>query len=178
MNGLKWVFAFVLIISLAGAAYAQVDIPNGQAMDNQTEMEENVTPSINVTDQTVVGNETIGNITIDEVVSDGPGWVGIHNSLFGTLGGVVGFAPVESGTNQNVTVTIDTMAATDSLIAELHQDLGQQGVFEYPAIDVPQMINGEPVSANFSATAEDFMLKNLTDLADEQTMDTGNQTMS
>lgn len=129
----------------------------------------NVTPSINVTNQTIQGNATIANVTIDKVVSDGPGWIVVHNSLFGALGGAVGFAPVQSGTNSNVTVVIDTLAATDQLKAELHKDLGQPGVFEYPAVDVPQMIDGKPVSANFSVTAENFTVKNLTQLASNQT---------
>ncbi|MDV2481881.1 hypothetical protein F8E02_07635 [Methanoculleus sp. Wushi-C6] len=197
MSKLKWIVAVVLIISLAGVAWGQVmptgnEIPAGENVTPATEgnvtpgmeenvtpgMEENVTPSINVTsNQTVEGNETIANVTIDEVVSDGPGWIVIHNSLFGTLGGVIGFSPVESGTNSNVTVTIDTLAATDQLIAELHKDLGQEGVFEYPAIDLPQMVDGEPVSANFTITADNFTVKNLTELAGNMTGNvTGNVT--
>jgi len=96
-------------------------------------MEENVTPTINVTmAQTIEGNETIANVTIDEVVSNGPGWIVVHNNLFGALGGAVGFSPVDPGTNSNVTVTIDVLAATDRLTAELHKDLGQQGAFSTP----------------------------------------------
>ena len=195
MGKLKWILAVVLIVSLAGAAWGQV-MPTGNqtsAGANATPvagatvtpaaganvtptMGGNVTPTINVTNQTARGNATTANITIDHVVSDGPGWIVIHNSLFGTLGGVVGFSPVESGMNSNITVTIDTLAATDHLIAELHKDLGRQGVFEYPAVDLPQMVNDQPVMANFSITADNFTVKNLTELAGNQTTTAGNQT--
>lgn len=178
MNKFKWVIAAILVVSLVGAAWGQIMPPGNQTAGNQTPTGENVTPtmganvtpSINVTmNKTITGNATIGNLTIDEVVSSGPGWIVIHNDLFGTLGGVVGFAPVNSGTNSNVTITIDTLAATDRLIAELHKDAGQQGVFEYPAVDAPQMVNGKPVMTNISVTAEGFTLKNLTQLAGNQT---------
>jgi hypothetical protein len=36
-------------------------------------------PSINVSSQSLVGN----NLTISEVMSEGPGWVVIHNNLQG-----------------------------------------------------------------------------------------------
>lgn len=191
MSQLKWIIAVVLIVSLAGVAWGQI-VPTADQTTPATEanvtptmgenvtpaaganvtptMGGNVTPSINVTsNQTVEGNETLANVTIDAVVSDGPGWVVVHNSLFGTLGGAIGFAPVESGMNSNITVVIDTLAATDQLVAELHKDLGRQGVFEYPAVDLPQMVDGKPVSANFSITADNFTVKNLTELAGNQT---------
>lgn len=174
MNAFRWVVAVVLVISLTGAAWGQIMPPDNQTpatAENVTPtMERNVTPSINVTvNQTIEGNATIANVTIDEVVSDGPGWIVVHNNLFGALGGAVGFSPVDSGTNSNVTVTIDILAATDRLTAELHKDLGREGVFEYPAVDIPQMVDGQPVTANFSVTAENFTVKNLTELAVNQT---------
>jgi hypothetical protein len=210
MNRYAWVIAAALILSLTGVACGQVMTTSNQTMDNQTmdnqtqmsnqtmgnqtmanqtmgnqtQMGENVTPSINVTSPVMVtGNATFGNLTIDNVTSDGPGWVVIHNNLFGTLGGIVGVAHVESGMNSNVTVPIDTSAATDQLIADLHKDLGQRGAFDGMRIDVLQMADGQPVTANFSATGQGFMLKNLTQLAANQTMNqtqnmTGNQTLN
>ncbi|HOI13378.1 MAG TPA: hypothetical protein PLG75_05940 [Methanoculleus sp.] len=166
MNAFGWVVAAVLAVSLVGAARGQVMPPENQTLT----MDENVPPTINVTmTQTIEGNETIANVTIDEVVNDGPGWIVVHDNLFGALGGAVGFSPVDSGTNSNVTVTIYVLAATDRLTAKLHTDLGQQGAFEYPAIDVPQMVDDQPVTANFSITAENFTVKNLTEFAGDQT---------
>lgn len=173
MNGFRWAIAVLLVASLVGLAWGQV-----MPMDNQTpagenvtpSVDENVTPTINVTmNQTLEGNATVANVTIDEVVSDGPGWLVIHNNLFGHLGGVIGFSQVDPGTNSNVTVTIDTHVAIDRLSAELHKDLGQEGVFEYPVIDGPQMADGQPVTANISVTAENFTVNNLTELAGNQT---------
>ncbi|KUG19126.1 MAG: hypothetical protein KO206_02470 [Methanomicrobiaceae archaeon] len=162
---MKWygyLIMAAMLISLSGIACAQVE---DQYMPATNETGEAGMPSITVMDQTVEGNETIGNITVDSVVSDGPGWVAIHNSLFGEPGGIVGFAPVEDGENTNITIVIDTEVATDQLIAELHSDLGQEGTFEWPPIDVPVEIDGEIVMEAFNVTAEDFELKNLTDMA-------------
>jgi hypothetical protein len=158
----RYMIIAAVLISLIGVSCAQIA---DQQMENETDME----PSITVSDQTIEGNETIGNVTIERVVIDGPGWVAIHNSLFGEPGGIVGFAQIEEGENTNVTVVIDTEVATDQLIVELHRDLGEEGVFEWPPTDVPVMVDGEILMETFDVTAEDFELKNLTALAENAT---------
>ncbi len=121
--------------------------------------------SITVTDQMVTGDGVVGNVTGDEAVSnDGTGWLVIHNNLFGHPGGVIGYAPVESGVNTNVTVTIHTVVATDTLFAVLHHDAGREGVFEYPVPDVEQMADGAILIVPFNVTAENATLMNLTEL--------------
>ena len=121
--------------------------------------------SITVADQMIEGDAVVGNVTVDEVVSNGTGWVVIHNNLFGHPGGVIGYAPVESGANRNVTVTIHTFVATDTLFAVLHQDAEKEGVFEYPIPDVEQKVEGEIVIVPFNVTAENATLLNLTALS-------------
>jgi len=126
------------------------------------EVNETGNASITVTDQAIEGDGVVGNITVDEAVSNGTGWLVIHNNLFGRPGGVIGYTPVESGVSQNVTVTIHTFVATDTLFAVLHQDAGEEGIFEYPVPDVEQMMEGEIVIVPFSVTAENATLMNLT----------------
>ncbi|NLA39497.1 MAG: hypothetical protein GX882_09045 [Methanomicrobiales archaeon] len=132
----------------------------------QAEPETNVTgnASVTVSDQEIMGDGIVGNVTVDEVVSDGPGWIVIHNNLFGHPGGVIGYAPVMSGVNQNVTVTVHTFVATDTLFAVLHHDAGREGVFEYPVPDVEQKVDDEIVIEPFNVTAENATLINLTEL--------------
>ena len=123
--------------------------------------------SVTVKDQVITGDGIVGNVTVDEVVSNGPGWIVIHNNLFGHPGGVIGYAPVESGMNTNVTVTVHTFVATDTLFAVLHHDAGREGVFEYPVPDVEQKVDDEIVIVPFNATAENATLMNLTELSSE-----------
>lgn len=128
------------------------------------ETSETPNASITVKDQMIPGDGVVGNVTVDEVVSDGPGWVAIHNNLFGHPGGVIGYAPVESGENKDVKVTVHTFVATDTLFAVLHHDVGKEGVFEYPIPDIEQRVDGEIVIEPFNATAENVTLMNLEDL--------------
>ncbi|WP_292521995.1 hypothetical protein [Methanoculleus sp.] len=125
--------------------------------------------SITVTDQAVESDGVVGNVTVNETVSNGTGWLVIHNNLFGHPGGVIGYAPVESGVNTNVTVTIHTFVAADTLFAVLHQDAGREGVFEYPVPDVEQTAGGEIVIVPFNITAEDAALMNLTAISSNAT---------
>jgi len=123
--------------------------------------------SVTVKDQVITGDGIVGNVTVDEVVSDGPGWIVIHNNLFGHPGGVIGYSPVEPGVNTNVSVTVHTFVATDTLFAVLHHDAGKEGVFEYPIPDVEQKVDDEIVIVPFNATAENATLMNLTALSSE-----------
>lgn len=124
--------------------------------------------SVTVKDQAVVSNGVIGNVTVEKVVSDGPGWIAIHNNIFGHPGGVIGYSPVKSGENQNVTVIIHTFVAADTLFAVLHHDYGQEGVFEYPVPDVEQRVNDKIVIEPFNITAENTTLMNMTELCQKR----------
>jgi hypothetical protein len=88
-----------------------------------------VTPSVTVTDQKFQ-DETV---TVPEVVSDGQGWIVIHADQDGAPGQVLGRAAVDPGFNQDVKVDIDTANVTDTLWAMLHEDTGEQSVYEAPA---------------------------------------------
>ncbi|MFW5638047.1 MAG: DUF7282 domain-containing protein [Methanoculleus sp.] len=132
----------------------------------QTDAEANATSnaSITIKDQMIPGDGVVGTVTVEKVVSNGTGWVAIHNNLFGHPGGVIGYAPVKSGENQDVKVTVHTFVAADTLFAVLHHDFGKEGVFEYPVPDVEQRVDGEIVIVPFNATAENITLMNLTEL--------------
>ncbi len=111
--------AALLPASMAGVSSTQ--------QTNQTAMSEMVRSSADVTDQAIAGDGVVGNVTVDEVVSNGSGWLMIHNNLFfDHPGGVIGYTWVEPGMSENVTVTIHTFVATDRLFAVLHKDMGME----------------------------------------------------
>src|SRR5262249_34926415 len=66
----------------------------------------------------VLGDKAI--IVIESVLSDGPGFLAIHNDANGAMGNVIGFTPVKSGLNTNVKVDIDPKLVTPNLWPVLH----------------------------------------------------------
>ncbi|MCA9957546.1 MAG: hypothetical protein KC443_00845 [Anaerolineales bacterium] len=91
-------------------------------------------PDVFVLDQPVVNGE----IVVERVVSNGPGWVVIHYEDNDELGLIIGFAPLVDGVNEQVHVPIVETAVTDPLYIMLHQDTGDIGEFNFPRED-PQV---------------------------------------
>ncbi|MBP8110488.1 MAG: SRPBCC family protein, partial [Caldilineaceae bacterium] len=69
--------------------------------------------SVTVSDQMM----TDGQIVVDSVTSEAPGWIVMHASVDGKPGPVVGNAGVQAGVNENVTVAID-MGALNTVLAQ------------------------------------------------------------
>jgi len=107
-----------------------------------------VTPSVTVSDQRIEN----GTVTMDAVVSDGPGWIVIHIQEDGAPGAVIGHAAVSDGENTDVWVEIDVSQATDTLYAMLHTDTGEMGMYEFPDADPPVQVEGEIVLQPFIVT--------------------------
>jgi len=109
-----------------------------------------MTPQVVVADQLSLD----GTVTVATVVSDGPGWIVIHAaSEEGTPGPVVGFSAVNDGVSNNVTVAVDTTAATPTLFAMLHSDTGEIGVYEFGQVegaDGPVAVDGNVVTPPFN----------------------------
>jgi len=130
MRKLKLTFSILMIalLSLAFGVSAQ-----------------DTTPSITVSDQLSLD----GNVRIDSVTSDGPGFVVIHiDNGEGAPGPVIGTLPVRDGTSNDLSMSIDTSAATPTLFAMLHVDTGEVGEYEFGSVDgadLPAMADGEVV---------------------------------
>jgi predicted lipoprotein with Yx(FWY)xxD motif len=107
-------------------------------------------PSVAVKDQTTDGTS----VDVEDVVSQGPGWMVIHNQVNGTVGDPIGETPVNNGDNKNVVVKIDPTKATGTMYAMLHMDAGIVGKYEFPGPDVPVMVNGAMLSPAFNATIQ------------------------
>ncbi|OGO04727.1 MAG: hypothetical protein A2Y73_07070 [Chloroflexi bacterium RBG_13_56_8] len=107
-----------------------------------------VTPSVTVNDQEIQD----GTVTVATIVSDGPGWMVIHADNNGAPGPVIGHTAVMDGENTDVVVDIDVDAATETLYAMLHSDLGTVGTYEFPGADTPAQADGQVVMSPFSVT--------------------------
>jgi hypothetical protein len=111
------------------------------------------TPYVEAKDQELQDSK----VTIEYVVSVGPGWIVIHNDKGGKPGDVIGYSPVADGVNKNVVVTIDKSKKTDTLWAMLHSDTGKIGTFEFPGGDPPVMEMDKIVMKSFKVTAAVMM---------------------
>ncbi|MDX2140583.1 MAG: hypothetical protein SF123_21050 [Chloroflexota bacterium] len=144
---------FLLCVLLLAVPAAAQDVTSTPDPSTGTGAE-TAAPSIEVSDQFVFN----GILSLARVVSEGPGFVAIHVDLEGTPGPLVGIAPVQAGTNENVLMLIDTTGAKPNLMAVLHADDTTIGVFEHtmnPAADLP--VGGDPM-----ATAAPFRINALT----------------
>jgi hypothetical protein len=94
-----------------------------------------IVPAIVVADQTLDEN---GRLTIASVTSPDAGWLVIYAAnAGGAPATALGYTAVAPGENRNLALTVEPTAATTTLIAMLHQDAGEAGVFEFPGPDAP-----------------------------------------
>ena len=109
-----------------------------------------ITPLVKVSDQAVED----GVVTVDTVISSGPGWIAIYSVENGEPGQLLGYSPVRNGDNKNVIVQIDPSRETDALMAVLHVDAGKAGIFEFPGPDEAVVEGLHFVSAQFIDTSK------------------------
>lgn len=110
---------------------------------------QDVTPSVVVSDQPLVD----GSVTIEKVISVGPGWIVIHAQADGKPGPILGYSPVADGESSNVAVAIDAFQATGTLYAMLHTDAGEIGTWEFPGgPDTPVTVDDQVVTPPFKVT--------------------------
>jgi plastocyanin/predicted small secreted protein len=107
-----------------------------------------ITTSVSVEDQ----DASAGSVTIAEIQAAELGWIVIHTTKEGAPGPVIGFAQVEEGRNQNMSVEIDLQRATSQLFAMLHLDAGVKGEYEFPGEDVPAKVGEVIVNVPFNIT--------------------------
>ena len=102
-----------------------------------------------VSDQPVRG----GTVRVEEASSDGPGWLGVHmTNPDGSIGSAIGAAQLVDGENYGLIVRLDQDRATGALVAMLHTDGGQIGVWEFPGPDGPVMVDDQMVMADIHVT--------------------------
>ena len=106
-----------------------------------------IVPMISVADQPL--GET-GRLQITSVSSPVTGWIVIYATEGTSAGNVLGVAPVEPGDQTNINITIDPLLASPTLSAQLHEDNGQAGVFEFPGPDGSLKAESAVVSQDFN----------------------------
>lgn len=119
--------------------------------------------AVTALDQSILRNIVL----VPSVTSDTPGWIAIHATSEGAP--VIGTAYVPAGKTANVTVKIDTSKATPELIAMLHADDGQAGIYEFDGkngLDLPVKVNDQLVAPKFkvigAAVANQFVTDEVT----------------
>ena len=96
----------------------------------------------------VIGNQVLdesGELRADEVSLPAPGWLVVYSTRDDEPDAIIGQTPLAAGLHEDVRVTVDTEAATEQLVAGVHLDVGEVGVFDFPGEDEP--FPGEPEAA-------------------------------
>jgi hypothetical protein len=155
------IFSLILIVVLAISACQPQTTPTEQTeapemteeaeeTEETEEMEETEdvqVPAITVARQELEG----GAVTVEQVYSEGPGWIVIHADDNGQPGEVIGYKEVPDGVSNQVQITVIPEKVTETLYAMLHTDAGEEGTFEFPdGDDAPVEINGEVVMISFT----------------------------
>ena len=117
-----------------------------------------VVPNIDGADQPLTD---AGDLIISRVVSPQDGWLVIYQQGDGELGDVLGFTAVSEGINNDLTVSIDPMEATETIIALLHVDQAPFGEFDFPdGEDVPleyeTAVIAAPIQLDFQISQPDI----------------------
>jgi Uncharacterized protein conserved in bacteria len=126
----------ILAILLSACQPITVNASSGSNL-TPTQSENAFSPFITVLDQIIVNNS----VTIEEVYSNGPGWVVIFADNSGRPGFMLGHAAVKDGENQNLVVTVDPSKVTTVMYSLLLRDQGTTGVFEFPGPDTVVVSN-------------------------------------
>ncbi len=105
-------------------------------------------PELAVSDQEVLED---GIITIDLVAATKPGWLALHHDDGGQPGQMAAYAPIQSGTNQDLALAVNWREATSQFHAVLYEDLGEVGHFEDASIDLPVRLDGVQITTVFEA---------------------------
>jgi hypothetical protein len=93
-------------------------------------------------------------LTVASVLSEGPGFMVIHQEKDGKPGPVAGYAAVPDGLSQNVEVTLDPAMVTPNLWPMLHVDTGAVGTYEFGTVegaDGPVSIDGNVLTSQLMA---------------------------
>ncbi|MFP3853275.1 MAG: hypothetical protein ACLFWD_03155 [Anaerolineales bacterium] len=141
----------MLLAACGGAtteAPAPTEAPIETATSEPTEEGSELSPSVSVSDQEMAE----GTVTVDSVTAAQAGWMVIHADADGAPGPVIGHAAVDAGTTENVTVEVDSDAATSTLYAMLHVDTGTEGEYEFPDADPPARVDDQIVVQPFEVS--------------------------
>ena len=109
-------------------------------------------PSVTVVDQ-LLTDATM--VIVDTVVSDGAGFLVIHEQTGGNTGNILGYTAVADGSSSDVVVQLDRSAVDgETLYAMLHTDANANGAYD-GSDDGPVLDDeGEVISPSFLVTVQ------------------------
>lgn len=102
-----------------------------------------------------------GQLTINWASIDDDGWLAIHKKQNGQPEAVVGYTSLFKDKTKTIKIAIDKSNLSPSLIAMLHYDRGEKGIFEFPGADGPIIKNKEVVMKEFNITNYAEITKDL-----------------
>lgn len=140
----KIIFSVVALgmLTLLGAGCIKKDMLSTTSTNNQS-----LPPSISVSDQSL---EADNQLVIDKASIGDDGWVVIHEKQNGQPGSKIGYTSLSKGSASAIKVMIDKTNLTPSLIAMLHYDREQKGVFEFPGADGPVIKDQQVIMKEFN----------------------------
>ncbi len=104
-------------------------------------------PSILVLEQSL---GTDNQLVIKNASTDNNSWVVIHEKKDGQPGAILGYTSLATGSASKIKITIDRTNISPSLIAMLHYDRGEKGVFEFPGADGPVIRDQQVIMQEFN----------------------------
>lgn len=125
-------------------------------------------PDVYVINQPVVAPE----IVVERAFINAPGWIAVFSNFEGFTDRLLGVAPLEAGENTMITVPIEPSNTTDILHVLLHEDVGVEGQFDYPADDPP--LRGEddrPLFFSFETDTGNYVVTRDQTLGEEGTLE-------
>lgn len=94
-------------------------------------------------------------IHISQALVDSPAFLIIQaDDGKGNPGALLGQVPVNAGLNQNIAAALDPDKMTSSVFLTLHTDANQMGVFEPNGVDIPLVINNQPIMGELTLTGD------------------------
>lgn len=107
-----------------------------------------------------------GKLTFAKVAIAEAGWLVLYANRDGQAAEILGYTAVEPGIHEDVVVEIDPLQSSAVLVARLHIDSGEIGVFEYPGPDMPLNSETDLLSAEFEVDSQ-FTVPSIT-VSDQQ----------
>jgi len=134
----------ILSMILSACQPISVNASSGSSPTPQ-KSENSFSPFMIVLDQ-MLGNNSV---TVQEVYSNGPGWIVIFADNDGRPGLILGHAAVKDGDNQDIDVSVDPSKITATLYSLLLSDQGAAGIFEFPGPDKVVVSNNDIILKSF-----------------------------
>jgi hypothetical protein len=124
-------------------------------------------PDVFVIDQPA----TTGEVIVDRAVINTPGWIAVYSDFNGFTDRLLGYAPLEAGVNQEVSIPIEG-TITSLLHIMLHEDTGVIGEFEYPSGDPPLRDDeGRALFFTFQTDGGNYIVTRDQPLAENETIE-------